>query len=181
MTNIEYGVITMSNKTGSEYQVDKGTAGSVYDNVMAIVPYGVLYNAPIGSHIAIIDDNENGIIGIPFNLKYQQELAEGDFLSGNLFKGSYVLHNNGKIRIANKKQNFFTLQNEILQLVIEITTLNTEIFTTLSTLTVATANPGSPSPITPSIASEITSKTNEITAKMQTLQAKQTALAELLF
>ena len=181
MTNIEYGVITMSNNTGSEYQVDKGTAGSVYDNVMALVPYGLLCNAPIGSHVAIIDDNENGIIGIPFNLKYQQELAEGDFLSGNLFKGSYVLHNNGKIRIANKKQNFFTLQNEILQLVIEITTLNTEIFTTLSTLTVVTANPGSPSPITPSIASEITSKTNEITAKMQTLQAKQTALAELLF
>ena len=181
MTNIEYGVITMSNKTGSEYQVDKGTAGSVYDNVMALVPYGLLCNAPIGSHIAIIDDNENGIIGIPFNLKYQQELAEGDFLSGNLFKGSYVWHNNGKIRIANKTQNFFTLQNEILQLVIEITTLQTEIFTTISTLTVVTASPGSPSPITPSIASEITSKTSEITAKMQTLQAKQTALAELLF
>lgn len=181
MTNIEYGVITMSNKTGSEYQVDKGTAGSVYDNVMALLPYGVLCNAPIGSHIAIIDDNENGIVGIPFNAKYQQELAEGDFFSGNLLKGSYVLHNNGKIRIANKTQNFFTLQNEILQLVIEITTLNTEIFTTLSTLTVVTASPGSPSPITPSIASEITSKTSEITAKMETLQAKQTALAELLF
>ena len=181
MTNIEYGVITMSNKTGSEYQVDKGTAGSVYDKVMALVPYGMLCNAPIGSHIAIIDDNENGIIGIPFNLKYQQELAEGDFLSGNFLKGSYVLHNNGKIRIANKTQNLFTLQNERMTIQSAIITLQTEVITILSTLTVVTASPGSPSPITPSIASQLTAKASEINAKNARLQEIQTALAELLF
>lgn len=180
MANIEYGVITMSNNTGGEYQVDVGTPGSVYDKVMAIVPYGMVCKAPIGSHIAIIHNNENGIDGIPFNAKYQEELSEGDFLSGNLFKGSYVWHNDGKIRIANTTQNFFTLQKEQMTIQSEIITLQTEVITILSTLTVVTT-PGFPSPISPSIASQLTSKASEINAKNERLKEIANKLAELLF
>jgi len=181
MSNIDFATITMSNETGSEYQVNNGYVGGIYNGAISLLPYGILNKSVVGSHFAMLQNNENGIAGFPFNLKYQMPLSEGDFASGNFFAGSYVWHNEGKIKIANSKQNFYTLYNEILQLGIDILQLQNEVFSILETLTVVTGTPGASSPLDPSIASQISAKKEEIAGKITTLQEKKQALAELLF
>lgn len=182
MSATEFSVITNTSQDGKNYQVDNDGRSNVYGNAQSILPYGLTSNAPLFSYFIQLQNDENGVCGFPFNPKLTPTIKEGEVALGNFLKGSVVYFNEeGKINISNLKQNLFEVVNTIFQTDIEIFELQNQIFTTLSTLTVVTGTPNTPSPLTPSIGAEITSKISQIQDKITILQEKKQHLAELLF
>jgi len=182
MSGTEFSVITNASQDGKSYQVDNDGRSNVYGNAQSILPYGFTSNAPLYSYFIQLQNDENGVCGFPFNPKLTPTIKEGEVAVGNFLKGSAVYFNEeGKVNISNLNQNLFEVLNTILQTDIELFGVVKEICTTLSTLTVVTGAVGTPSPLTPSIGVEITSKISEIQGKITTLQEKKQHLTELLF
>ena len=57
MSGVDFAKITMSNETGSEYQVNNGYTGGVYNGAISLFPYGIFSRAVTDSHFAILQNN----------------------------------------------------------------------------------------------------------------------------